>query len=218
MQQRTRCILLNMNLVSQRLQCAWRVDDGRWLLQEKAFSGLLWEAIWTPGADGVGSPTKFPHQFRGFVFEIIQGLKYFHLAEWEEPFVHFRRFLFKRCFCQSVNWLLHWVSLFLLFYFINSCLCWPEFAEKWGAGGSMLRAGCSVSPPPKFASRFEAQAGRWLRVSGRKWFYRSELLQGWWPAASVWSLSFGACEDLWIALPSAETRCWVAVQLTLLDV
>lgn len=185
MQQRTRCILLNMNLVSHRLQCAWRVDDGRWLLQEKAFSGLLWEATWNPGADGVGSPTKFPHQFRGLVFKVIQGLKYFHLAGREEPFYALQVFSFQKMLLSKHELALALSESFLLFYFIDSYLSWPEFTEKRGAGDCMLSAGCSLSPPPKFASCFEAQAGHWLNVSGRKWFYRSELLQGWWPAASV---------------------------------
>lgn len=65
---------------------------------------------------------------------------------------------------------------------------------------------------------FKDQAGHWRCLSSRRWFCSSELLQGWWPAASVWSLFFWS---MWRFMGSSS-KCWVCWcvlgQLTALQV
>lgn len=223
---------LNASSVSKRLQCRWTAGNSRWFLQEKAFSKVPQRVEvfgrWL-GCRGEEQPLEQSwahpansHPLRGFVFKY---LKYFHIVWREELFTHLRRFLFKSRFCQSVSWLLHW----WVFFFMYPYLCWPRFAAEHGAEGRcrscilplVARSGsvCGLVPPTEFApsvfkTRLATSFMGIFRAIGRKWFYSSELLKGWWPAASVWSLSFGACEDLWIDLVSAEAHCWVVVQLT----
>lgn len=212
------------------------MGGGRWFLQKAAFSNMPWRC----SGDDLGPwgqhqplersrtcPANSLISLEGLFFKIFRGLKYFHLVGREEPFTHLRCFLFKSRFCQSVTRLLSWWVYFFCILFYGRL---PVLARVCrgarGRGqalpfafGSALGTGCSLMPPTECAplvskTRLATGSVRGLGASGRKWFYRSELLQGWWPAASAWSPSFGACEDLWIALVSAEPRCWLAVQLT----
>lgn len=203
MQQRTRGIPLNVSLISRRLRWTWRVGDGRWFLEEKAFSNVPWRSSGDDCGQQLSSPCRFSRQVRGFVFKIVRGLKNFHLAGREELSTHLRHILFKSLFCQSVTWLLHWwVFVFILFYGLLPVLArvcrgarGREQAQELPCAVGSVLGGWLQHPASHWTcpSRFKDRAGQRLHASGRKWFFRNELLKGWWRAASVWSLSFGAC-------------------------